>query len=79
MAQFTKTIRVKNLADVPIGTQPGQWLKIGNEKKSRQLVSSTNFGVIAVKAPKGGTVSRAALRLARDRGKVAVLGVATRD
>jgi len=75
MAQYTKTVVVKNAADVPTHIQPGQWVRIGNERKSRRLVSSTNFGVVTVR-PTNGRVNTAAFRLARDKGKVAVLGIA---
>jgi len=74
MAQYTKTVAVRNVKDIPHTCQPGQWVRVGNERRCRRLVSSTNFGVVTVR-PTNGRVNTAAFRLARDKGKVAVLGI----
>jgi hypothetical protein len=73
MAKYTKTIAVKNAANITTDVQPGQWLKVGG--KTHRLVSSTNCGVVTV-GRTNGKVNLATFRLARGKPKVKVLGIA---
>lgn len=78
MALYTKTVVVSNATDIPMDAQPGQWVRVGKERRSRRLVSSTNFGVVTVKAT-NGRVSTAAFRLGRGKAKTVVLSFKSRN
>jgi hypothetical protein len=75
VAKYQKTLVVAHAGDIDSSVQPGQWVRVGRERKARRLVSSTAYGVVTVKALRGSRVNTAAFRLARDKGKTVVLGV----
>ena len=76
--QFRKTFNVGSGGIFPSAVQPGQWVKVGKERKCSRFVGYVPGGVVLVR-PRGKGMARRisveAFRLARNKTKENVLGV----
>ena len=72
---FVKTVAIAPGGVLPDGLQAGQWIRVGNAKRSSRFVGYLADGTALVVPPTGGRVSTAAFRLGRDKAKQVVLSV----